>query len=79
MVIRSTLLLPSTVYMQQCLSGCAGQSKILTVLLLAGWNGYSTTLSIKSYILISFKKKIKTSEDTTLPNILISAVRHMKT
>lgn len=30
------LLLPSTVYMQQCPSGCAGQSKILTVLLLAG-------------------------------------------
>ncbi|PWA33719.1 hypothetical protein CCH79_00007533, partial [Gambusia affinis] len=37
------LLLPSTVYLQHCLpSGCAGQRKFLTVLLLAGWNGYST-------------------------------------
>lgn len=38
------------VYMQQCPSGCAGQSKILTVLLLAGWNGYSMTLSVRCFI-----------------------------
>lgn len=31
------------VYMQQTPSRCTGKSKILTVLLLAGWNGYSLT------------------------------------
>lgn len=58
------------VYMQLCPSGCAGQSKILTVLLLAEWNGYSMTPSL-TMELQHTKKTMYPTVHQIIPNEII--------